>query len=542
MISNALRPLKSGWGIAVLVAALLVVLPLLIVPYGFLRPVTPYWEHLKTHMLPTYVLNTFFLLAGTAFLTLFLGVISAWLVSNYKFPGSQIFHWALALPIAIPAYISGFTWTGMLDFTSPVYTFLREYTGLNTGKYLFFNLLSLHGAIVVFSLSLYPYVFLIARAYFSRQAASLHEASTSLGRSEVYTFFFLMLPLARPAIAAGLSLVLMEVLNDYGLVKYFGVDTFTTGIFNAWFGFRDQSAAMRLAAWLLVIVLFLLKFEKWQRAGMRYQSSSGRSISKRRMKGITGLLMTLFCLIPFLLGFALPAFQLLFWTLSQSSKFLDSTFISLIINSILLAVSAAALIMLVSVVIIYALRLIQQPWLKQVSVLAVLGYAIPGAVVALGLLSILQYSDRLIQLTGSTGLYISGTWGALVYAYVIRYMAVGYQSIESGGEKVSRNLDAASQSLGSSNFRNLQRVFIPLIRPSLVAGFLLVAIDVLKELPLTLLLRPFNFDTLAIRAFEFASDERVPEAAPAALFILITGLIPLLFLEKYLKKTNNKHA
>lgn len=536
MQRSIIKAFNSGWGILVMLAALMVVLPLMIVPYGFFSPVSPYWEHLKTHILPSYVTNTIFLLVGTSVLTLIIGVITAWLVSKYEFPGSGFFYFALALPIAIPAYISGFTWAGMIDYTSPLYTFLRQYAGVNTGSYLFFNLLSPWGAVVIFSLSLYPYLFLILRAYFARQAEALQEVSASLGRSEMYTFFFLILPLARPALAAGLSLILMEVLNDYGLVKYFGVDTFTTGIFNAWFGFRDQAAAMRLAAWLLLFVIFLLVFEKWQRSGIRYHATSNRGFKKKKLRGLRAWTMSVFCLLPFMLGFALPALQLLIWTINQYAAVFNAGFIMLIINSLLLAIASAVLIMVLSVLIIYALRLLNAAWLRQISVLAILGYAIPGAVIALGLLSVMQYGDRVLQAIGAGRVLISGSLIALVYAYVIRYMAVGYQSIESGSEKISSNLDAASQALGSANLRNIRLIFFPLIRPSFIAGFLLVTIDVLKELPITLLLRPFNFDTLAVRAFEFASDERVSEAAPAALLIIIAGTIPLLFLEKYLKK------
>ncbi|MDP2235602.1 MAG: iron ABC transporter permease [Bacteroidales bacterium] len=528
----------SPWVISVLIITLLISMPILVIFSGIWNEAGDFWVHIRTELVPQYIRNTLILAVGVSIISLIFGVNLAWLISNFDFPGRNFFDWALIMPIAIPAYISGFAWAGILDYTSPLYTFLRNNFGWNTGQFLFFDILSISGAIVIFSFALYPYIFLIAKAYFDRQSGNLFEASASLGRSKMYTYFNLALPMARPAIAAGLSLVLMEILNDYGLVKYFGVDTFTTGIFSAWFAFGDKSAAMKLAVYLMVFVLFLLIFEKMQRRRLRYSGvSEGKLMSRIKVSGFKGWLITFFSIIPFIVGFAFPFLQLVYWSFDTWEQFLTQGFIRLLTNSFLLAAISALIVMISSVLIIYTLRLYHSRRLKLVSVISTLGYALPGAVVALGLLVILSWTENFFIQHWGLRIVITGTWFGLIYAYLVRFMAVGYQSVESGSEKISRSIDQAALSLGAGKFRNLWFNSLPLLRASIISGFLLVMIDVLKELPLTLLLRPFNFDTLAIRAFEYASDERVAEAAPAAVMIILAGLMPVLIINRLIGRT-----
>jgi iron(III) transport system permease protein len=523
----------SPWVISVLIITLLISMPVLVIFSGLWQDAGIFWMHIRTELVPEYIKNTLILAIGVSTISLIFGVNLAWFISNFDFPGRNFFSWALIMPIAIPAYISGFAWAGILDYTSPAYTFLRNTFGWNTGQFLFFDILSISGAIVIFSFALYPYIYLIAKAYFDRQSATMFEASASLGRSKIYTYFNLALPMARPAIAAGLSLVLMEILNDYGLVKYFGVDTFTTGIFSAWFAFGDKSAAMKLAVYLMVFVLFLLIFEKMQRRRMRYSGvSEGKLMSRIKVPGFGSWLISFFSAIPFLIGFAFPFLQLVYWSFDTWEQFLSQGFIRLFANSFLLAAISALTVMISSVLIIYTLRLYNSRRLKVVSVISTLGYALPGAVVALGLLVILTWTENFFIRQWGLKIVITGTWFGLIYAYLVRFMAVGYQSVESGSEKISKSIDQAALSLGAGKFRNLWFNSLPLLRASIVSGFLLVMIDVLKELPLTLLLRPFNFDTLAIRAFEYASDERVSEAAPAAVMIVLAGLVPVLIINR----------
>lgn len=530
-----LRISFSPWVISTIILTLLISLPMLVIFTGIWQDAGAFWNHIRTELIPEYIKNTIILAIGVSILSLFFGVNTAWLVSNFDFPGRRFFNWALIMPIAIPAYISGFAWAGILDYTSPAYTFFRNAFDINTGQFLFFDLLSISGAVVIFSFALYPYIYLIAKAFFNRQSASIVQASASMGRSKIYTYLNLTLPMARPAIAAGLSLVLMEVLNDYGLVKYFGVDTFTTGIFSAWFAFGDKSAALKLAVYLMVFVLFLLVFEKLQRRKMRYSlASEGMMISRTKVSGLSGWLITFFSGIPFLIGFAFPFLQLIYWSFDVWEQFFTSDFLILSGNSFFLASVSALAVVISAVLILYTLRLFPYRGLKILSIISTLGYALPGAVVALGLLIIMVWTEGLLVNFIGLKVVLTGSWLGLVFAYLVRFMAVGYQSVESGSEKISKNLDQAALSLGLGKFRNLRLNTIPLLRLSIVSGFLLVLIDVLKELPLTLLLRPFNFDTLAIKAFEYASDERVAEAAPAAILIVLAGLVPVLLINRFI--------
>jgi iron(III) transport system permease protein len=531
----------NGWVAATSVMVAAVALPLLIIFLRLFEPGDTAWEHITARLLPGYVINTLFLMAGVAILVLVFGVTTAWMTSMYRFPGRKFFRWAMVLPIAIPPYILGFTWVAMLDYTSPLYVFLRNNFGVETGQFLFFDLLSLPGAIVIFALSLYPYVYLICRNWFIKQSASVFEAAASLGHKPLVVFFRIALPMARPAMVAGVSLALMEVLNDYGVVSYFGIDTFTTGIFTAWFAFGSPISAIKLSGYLMVFVLFLLLTERMQRGQKRYDSLGGnyKPTHKKELRGIKGVLASFFVAIPVVFGFFLPLLMIIIWSFQTAGDVLEFRFLSLFGNSLFLAGITAVILLLPAVVTGFTVRTFPTRTVRIMARVATLGYAIPGAVVAIGILiPFLWFDGYISQLTGGVSrLLITGTWFTLVFAYVVRFMAVGYNNIESSMERTSTSLDEASRSLGVSPRRTLGKILLPLIRPGILAAALLVFIDVLKELPLTLILRPFNFDTLAIRAFEYASDERVPEAAPASLIIIITGLIAVLLLNKTM---NNK--
>ncbi|MFN3555888.1 MAG: ABC transporter permease [Bacteroidales bacterium] len=534
------RQLQSGWVWAALIAALLISLPLIIVFSNIFTEGGPTWQHIMYSLLPTYLINTTWLLLGVAALTFIMGVSTAWLVSMYKFPGRRFFSWALVLPISLPAYIGGFTWAGILDYTSPVYVFARNHLGIHTGQSLFFDVLSLPGAVFIFSLALYPYVFLITRAYFNRQSSALFEVAASLGKKPGQIFFQVALPLARPAIVAGISLALMEVLNDYGLVRYFGVETFTTGIFTAWFAFSHPQSALKLSAYLMIFVLALILLERFQRGQMRYDTlgSSYRPVKPTTLKSFHGLAAWIWCMIPLMLGFLIPVGMLLYWSSLTAHQVIDPRFVQLIGNSFLLSAMASVAVGILALMIAFALRSFPSTLMKFLARTATLGYALPGAVVAIGILIPFLWLDGYLASLNTGGLRIAltGTWLALVFAYVVRFMAVGYNSIDSGMERIPRSVDEASRSLGASGLKTLANIQIPLLKGGIISAVLLVFIDVLKELPLTLILRPFNFDTLAIRAFEFASDERIAEAAPAALIIVLVGLVPVAVLNRFMGK------
>jgi len=518
-----------------LLLALLVALPIVIIMLQlFSGGDSSTWDHLRRTVLKDYVLNTLMLLVGTGIGTLVLGVGAAWVVSIHDFWGRKFFQWALILPLSIPTYIAAFTYSGLMDYTGPIQSFTRNTLGWKTDVLIPFEIMSMPGAILVLSVVLYPYVFLISRALFMLQSRNLLEASWLLGHSPLSTFFRVALPVARPAIIGGLSLVIMEVLNDYGAVKYYGISTFTTGIFRAWFSLGDLPAAIRLSAYLLLFVLALLMLERWQRGRQRY-ADAGRSKPLRRMKvSPTGQLWCwLICGIPFLLGFLLPVGQLLQWAGEAFSDFDWGTFAEDGRHTFFLAFMVALAAVLISLLLTFSVRQKISPFFQQlISRLSTIGYAVPGAVIAIGVMVSLGFIDRSI---GSGRLLLLGSMFALVYACVVRFLAVAFNSVDAGYEKIGANLSMASTLLGASPLKTLTRIHIPLLTPSLLAALILVFIDVLKELPLTLILRPFNFDTLATRAFELASDEQLPESAIYALSIILLGLIPVVFLNKLMK-------
>ena len=533
--------LRSSWVLLLLVATLIISIPLLIILGGFFSEGGEIWNHILKNLVPAYVINTFLLMLGVAALTFILGVSTSWVVTMYRFPARRFFEWALILPIALPAYISGFTWAGILDYTSPVYVFLRNNFGIDTGQYLFFDVLSLPGAIIIFSLALYPYVYLITRAYFLKQSKVLFEVTASLGLGPWQSFRRVALPMARPAIVAGISLALMEVLNDYGLVRYFGVDTFTTGIFNAWFAFGNLNAAIKLSVYLMVFVLALILLERYQRGNMRFDMGIGSGqINAKSLSSRQSVSAIIILSIPFLLGFLLPFIMMLYWATLVFDDVLTTAFWNLLRNSFVLASLAAVTVVVFAVFIAYTVRTYPQRFVIMAARFSTLGYALPGAVVAIGILVAFLWLEGQMAALSGPGIRIAllGTWFALIYAYLVRFMAIGYNSIESGNERVSVNLDQASRSLGASKLKTLLSVNLPLIKGSVLAAALLVFIDVLKELPLTLILRPFSFDTLAIKAFEYASDERLAEAAPAAVIIVLTGFIPVYLLNKMMGRGN----
>lgn len=536
----------NGWMGITFVLCVAVAFPLIVIfTYMFSTGDTA-WHHIVDNLLPAYVVNTILLMIGVSFLVTVMGVSTAWLVSMYTFPGRKVLQWLLILPIAIPAYILGFTWVGMLDYTSPAYVFLRNTFGLETGQFLFFNILSLPGAIIILSLAHYPYVYLIARTWFEQQSASIMEAGYSLGHKPLTVFFKIALPLSRPALVAGVSLALMEVLNDYGLVRYFGVETFTTGIFTAWFAFGSPVSAIKLSGYLMIFVLLLLTTERLRRGNRRYDTtgSNFRPVRTQKLSPLHGSIAMILVAIPVLLGFILPAGMLSYWSIQTSHIVVNYRFFDLLQNSFTLALIAAGTVIIFSVLIGFTVRTFPSKTAGFMVRFATIGYAIPGAIIAVGLMVPFIWIDsRIAGFTdGASRLIITGTWITLIFGYAVRFMAVGYNNIESNMTKTSASLDEASRSLGMSNRKTLTRVLLPAIHPGILTGALLVFIDVLKELPITLILRPFNFDTLAIRAFEYASDERIAEAAPASLVIVFTGLLAIVFLRKTIKNQGYVHT
>ncbi|MBT4443037.1 MAG: iron ABC transporter permease [Oceanospirillaceae bacterium] len=528
---------RHGLSVFAVTVAALLMLPVLVILSYLIKADGALWQHMFETVLNDYLINSLLLLLGVGSGVLLLGVPTAWLTSMCDFPGRRWLSWALLLPLAVPAYIIAYTYTGLLDFAGPVQTWIRDITGLGYGDYWFFEIRSLGGAIVMMSLVLYPYVYLMARAAFLEQSVSSIEVGCSLGYSRWRALWSLALPMVRPAIVAGLSLALMETLADYGTVQYFGVSTFTTGIFRTFYGYGDTAAAAQLAASLLAFVILLVMLERYSRRRARYHSAA-ESRARADLIPLTGskaFLALMICLVPLGFGFVIPAGQLLWWAVFEAEP-LGWEFVNLAWNSFCLAFLAALVAVTLAILLAYAQRARPIKPVRGVLAMSGFGYALPGTIIAIGVLIPLAWIDhRIIALFegwgwDSPGLILSGSLIALLFAYTVRFLAVALGSVQAGLEKIKPSLDYAGRSMGHSPLAILRKIHVPLMRSSVLTAVLIVFVDVLKELPATLILRPFNFNTMAVRAYELASDERLVDAAPASIMIVLVGLIPVLLL------------
>ncbi len=534
----------------ILFVAIALSLPVMVIAGFLFVPATEVWRHLTDTVLADYISNSLLLMLGVTIGTLILGVASAWLTAMCKFPGRKLFEWALLLPLAMPAYIIAYTYTGMLDYAGPVQTALRAFTGWGYGDYWFPDIRSLEGAAIMLSLVLYPYVYLLTRAAFLNQSLCVLDVSRTLGNSTWQTFIRVALPLARPAIVAGLTLALMETLADFGTVEYFGVQTFTTGIFRTWFGLDDVAAAAQLAGVLLLFVFTLIIIERYQRRQARYHHTSQRHQALKRieLKGMRGFAAFSFCLGLLLFGFLLPVSQLLTWVFTTSEELFDSRYFDLVQHSLTLAGITAIVALLVALLLGYGRRISPNKVTKAAVSVAGMGYAIPGAVIAVGVMIPFSAFDNWLdgwlrtQFDVSSGLLLSGTIVALVFAYLVRFLAMSLQTVDAGLVRIRTSMDEAAQSMGLTTMQTIRRVHMPMLTGSLLTALLLVFVDVLKELPATLILRPFNFNTLAVRAYELASDERLADAAPAALTIVAVGIIPVILLSYSITRSRHEHT
>jgi iron(III) transport system permease protein len=536
-----LRHLPSMRALA-LVAAALIAAPLLSVAVNVFSPGTAgTWRHLLDTVLPDYVVTTLWLCAGVGTGVATLGVGAAWLVTRYEFPGRGSFEWALLLPLAMPAYVMAYAYTDLLQFVGPVQGWLRETFGWRRGDYWFPDVRSLGGAVAMFSLVLYPYVYMLARTAFLERAGGMIEVGRTLGLTPFQAFRRLSLPLARPAIAGGVALALMETLADYGTVSYFAVQTFTTGIYRAWFSLGDRTAAAQLAMVLLTFVVAVLALEKLSRGGSRFDDSTVRSQSVLRvpLRGPRALLAWLGCALPLAGGFLLPAGVMLHMALTEGDAQFGARFLALAGNSVLVAGTTALLATALALLIAYAARIDRSASTRWAHRVAGLGYALPGSVIAVGVLIPVTRLDHtlaaLLRGVGiDAGLLLTGTIAALVYACVVRYLTAALQAMDAGLARITPRMEQAARTLGHTPAQTLWRVHLPLLRGSALTAALLVFIDVMKELPATLVMRPFNFDTLATQAYTLASDERLAEASTSALAIVVVGLVPMVVLCRHI--------
>ncbi|HEX5931980.1 MAG TPA: iron ABC transporter permease [Methyloceanibacter sp.] len=528
-----------GWSAAALLISLIALLPILAIGGIALKTSGDTWPHLIENVLPGALRRTALLLAGVGALTLLIGTATAWLVTMYRFPGRNAFQWLLLLPLAIPTYIIAYSYLELLDYSGVVQSGLRALFGWQDARsYWFPDIRSLGGAILVMSAVLYPYVYITARASFIAQSVCILEVSRSLGRTAPQTFWEVALPLARPALAAGVALALMETLNDIGAVGFFGVRTLTVAIYDTWLDRNNLAGAAQIACVMLLFVFALLGLELALRGKRRFHHTTGkyRRLPKDRLEGLGGALASLACAVPVLFGFALPAGVLFYDALAHSASGLSPAFWRAALNSLLLAGAAAVLAVGFAVVLAYARRQTRSKLIQGASTIPAISYAVPGTVLAIGLLIPLASLDNFVDsLTRSllgvtTGLLLSGTAFVIVLAYTIRFLAASLGAVEAGLSRVSRNIDAAARSLGATLGEMLVKVHLPLLRPALGAAALLVFVDSMKELPATLLLRPFNFDTLATQVFTLVSLYRYEEAGLSALTIVLVSLAPVLLL------------
>ena len=528
--------LSSPWTLLSLIIFCIFASPILIVLASLFGEYSDNWIHLYKYVLGGYVYNSFLLIIGVSTISLFLGIGTAWLTSNYNFFGKNFFDWALILPLAVPPYILAYTFTGLFDSYGTANNLIREIFSLNS-EYIFFpNVRNIYGAIIVFSFTLYPYIYLATRIAFINQSRSLREVGETLGFSKFGVFFKLVLPMIRPAIIGGLMLVIMETLSDFGAVEHFAIQTFTTGIFRTWYGMYDLQTAMQLSSLLLIFITFFLVLERYSRNNISYTSGSPTygKIENKTLTGRKNILSFLFCLTPLSIGFILPISELTNWALNYKLDFFEANFIKNSFNTIYLALLAAIFCTFVALIINFSGRIQKTKFFGFLSSTLALGYALPGIILAIGIMQLFIFLDNNLSFLNFV---FTGSILGLLVAYVIKAYAMSNTSIESGYIRISPYMEDVAKTLRASNFKILTRIHLPLLKTSFLTSIVLVISEVIKELPATLILRPFNFDTLAVSTYIYASEERMYEAAAPAIAIVLVGLIPIYFLTKTIRSS-----
>lgn len=539
--NNSVQTVPIQWQWSVWLIAATVLLPIIAVLWLTFFPEENIWPHLFETVLPSYLSSTLLLMLGVGLLSAWLGISTAWVSTMYDFPGRRIFEWALLLPFAVPAYVIAYVYTDMLEYSGWVQTGLRDFFGWETARdYWFPHIRSLGGAIIMLSLVLYPYVFMMVRATFIEQSASLRDAARTLGCSSRAVFWRVSLPTARPALAVGLALVLMETLNDFGTVDYFAVRTLTAGIYDVWMNMGNIGGAAQIASVMMIFILVLIGFERYSRRRQKQFSrgDSFKTFQRVRLKGRKAFACWLICALPLVFGFIVPVTALLRHAIVYFEDSWTTAFFNMSWNSFMLSSVAALGTILLGLILAYGNRLVKRGCVQKAVRLAGLGYAMPGAVLAVGVIMPLAAFDNTVDhlarewLGVSTGLLLSGTLFAIIFAYIVRFLAVASGSIESSLEKVTPSMDMAARSLGYSTAEILRKVHLPIIKPGILTAALVVFVDCMKELPATLVLRPFNFDTLATHVYQYASDEMLEASALSALVIVLVGIVPVILLSR----------
>ena len=512
--------------------------PIFIVLSSLFGDYSDNWSHLYNYVLGDYISSTVILIFGVSILVFFIGTITAWIVTNYDFYGKSFFEWSLILPLSIPPYILAYTFTGLFDPFGDANNLMRNIFNLSSDVSVFPNVRNIYGAILVFSFTLYPYVYLVSRSSFLNQSKSMKEAARLLGLSEIGIFFKLGLPIIRPAVIGGLMLVIMETLSDFGAVDHFAIQTFTTGIFRTWYGMYDLQTAMQLASLLLLIVglFFILERNSRNNAAFTANNASFVNDNEVKLSGVKSYGAFLACFIPLFIGFILPITELIFWSFVNESTFFNQKFLQTSFNTISLAIFAGLITAFLALIINFSIRLKPGVIIKKLSSLLSIGYAVPGLILAVGMVQLLIYIDS--NFLDTTDIVLTGSLFGLLVAYIIKTYALANSSIESGYEGINSYIDESSKLLGATGWSMLRRVHVPLMKTSFLTAALLVMSEVVKELPATLILRPFNFETLAVSTYIYAAEERMIQAASPAIAIVLIGLIPIVFLSKMIRSSS----
>ena len=528
------------WIIFPIIVFVFFLMPLIAVLSSLFGEYSDNWSHLYNYVLFDYMKNSAVLVFGVSIMTLIIGAGSAWLVSNFDFLGKRFFEWALILPLSIPPYILAYTFTGLFDSYGTLNNLIRNIFELEQSYIFFPSIRNIWGAILVFSFTLYPYIYLVTRSAFLNQSRSTLEAGRILGLSRFEISFKLAMPMIRPAIIGGLMLVIMETLSDFGAVEHFSIPTFTTGIFRTWYGMGDLLTAMQLSSFLLILIAIFLFIENKSRRNADFvsDSSTHRPIQIERLNSKYSVLAFVFCSIPLLVGFILPTSELLVWAIYYNPSFFDDRFLDAAINTITLALTAAVLCSMIALLINFSVRINKNKILKILSSFLSIGYALPGLILAVGIVQTTTFIDS--SLLNKTSLALTGSVFGLVLAYIIKSYALSNNTISSGMEKISMGIDNSARVLKSSGWNLLGRIHFPLLKTSFFTSIMLVISEVVKELPATLILRPFNFDTLAVSTYIYAAEERMRDAAAPSIAIIIVGLIPIIIITRMIRSSREK--
>ena len=527
----------SYWSSLPLAVLVVFTAPILIVILSLFGGFSENWFHIFDYLIFDYVKSSLILVLGVTSIVLAVGTVTAWIVTTYNFPGKRLFEWALILPLAIPPYILAYTFTGLFDPFGDANNLARSLFGMDSNFVLFPNVRNIYGAIIVFGFTLYPYVYLVSRSAFINLSRSMQESARLLGLSQFQVFYKLSLPLIRPAVIGGLMLVVMETLSDFGAVDHFAIQTFTTGIFRTWYGLYDLQTAMQLASLLLLVIVIFYILERNNRGNEIYSSSNSTFSPniEQNLYGINAFLAFSLCFTPIFIGFLLPIIELSMWAYEVNLKFFDANFINTFTNTIGLSLVTGVICAALALLINFSVRYKPLFVINRLSSLLSVGYAVPGLILAVGIVQLFVYLDS--SVFSSLDVVLTGSLLGLILAYVIKTYALANSSIESGYERISNSLDDSSKILGTVGWSLLRKIHMPLLKTSILTSILLVMSDVIKELPATLILRPFNFETLAVSTYVYASEERMIQAAAPAIAIVMTGLIPIFFLSKMIRSS-----